>query len=98
MRSLFKLLTGLVGLFTLGVAQATLPIQTITTSQGVRVYLVQSQNLPMVDVQIDFDAGSRRDPAGQAGLASSVAGTSRQACPGSLKAPLRLARGTSRVW
>jgi zinc protease len=24
----------------------------------------------MVDVQIDFDAGSRRDPAAQAGLAS----------------------------
>ena len=74
MRSLFKLLTGLAVLLTIGVAQATLPIQTITTSQGVRVYLVQSQNLPMVDVQIDFDAGERRDPEGKAGLASSVAG------------------------
>mgnify|MGYP003341417552 FL=1 len=74
MRSLFKLLTGLAVLLTIGVAQATLPIQTITTSQGVRVYLVQSQNLPMVDVQIDFDAGARRDPEGKAGLASSVAG------------------------
>ena len=27
----------------------------------------------MVDIQIDFDAGSRRDPPSQAGLASAVA-------------------------
>ena len=53
-------------------AQATLPIQTLTTAQGARVYWVQSASLPMVDVQIDFDAGSRRDPATQAGLASAV--------------------------
>jgi zinc protease len=34
------------------------------------VYLVQSAAIPMVDVQIDLDAGSRRDPPDQAGLAS----------------------------
>ena len=54
-------------------AQATLPIQTLTTAQGARVYLVHSASLPMVDVQIDFDAGERRDPVGQTGLAASVA-------------------------
>jgi zinc protease len=37
------------------------------------VYLVESPVVPMVDVQIDFDAGSRRDPAGQSGLANAVA-------------------------
>jgi zinc protease len=40
----------------------------------VQVYLAQSPGIPMVDVQIDFDAGSRRDPAEQAGLAGVTAG------------------------
>jgi len=34
---------------------------------------VQSPAIPMLDVQIDFDAGSRRDPADKAGLASVTA-------------------------
>jgi zinc protease len=38
------------------------------------VFLVESHAIPMVDVQIDIDAGSRRDPAAQAGLASVMAG------------------------
>ena len=57
----------------LGNAQATLPIQTLTTPSGARLYLIQSPSLPMVDVQIDFDAGERRDPPSQVGLAASVA-------------------------
>ncbi len=55
-------------------AQAALPIQHWTLSNGARVYLVESHAIPMVDVQIDLDAGSRRDPAQQAGLASVMAG------------------------
>lgn len=43
---------------------------------GAQVFLVQSHAIPMVDVQLDFDAGSRRDPAGQAGLASATASMS----------------------
>jgi len=34
---------------------------------------VHSPSLPMVDVQIDFDAGGRRDPTGRSGLASATA-------------------------
>ncbi|MDI9331134.1 MAG: pitrilysin family protein [Alphaproteobacteria bacterium] len=56
-----------------GIAQATLPIQSFTTSSGARVFLVESPSLPMVDVQIDFDAGARRDPAQKTGLANQVA-------------------------
>jgi zinc protease len=52
---------------------AAIPIQHWTQSSGVAVYLVESPAIPMVDVQVDFDAGSRRDPAGQAGLASVTA-------------------------
>ena len=42
-------------------------------ANGARVWLVQSPAIPMVDVQLDFDAGSRRDPAGQSGLSSALA-------------------------
>ncbi len=54
-------------------AWALLPIQQWNESNGARVWLVESPAIPMVDVQIDFDAGSRRDPAQQVGLASAAA-------------------------
>ena len=37
---------------------------------GARVYFVESHGLPIVDVQVDFAAGSAWDPPGKAGLAS----------------------------
>lgn len=39
-----------------------LPIQHWELDQGTRVYFVQSNNLPMVDINVSFDAGSARDP------------------------------------
>ncbi|MES2511557.1 MAG: pitrilysin family protein [Pseudomonadota bacterium] len=54
-------------------AHAAIPIQQWTLANGARVYLVESPAIPMLDVQIDFDAGGRRDPAGKAGLASATA-------------------------
>lgn len=55
-------------------AQAAIPIQHWQHASGAQVYLVESMAIPMLDVQIDVDGGSRRDPAAQAGLASAVAG------------------------
>lgn len=55
-------------------AWAALPVQYWTQANGARVWLIESHVLPMVDVQIDFDAGDRRDPADKAGLASVTAG------------------------
>ena len=55
-------------------AHAVLPIAHWQQASGARVYLVESHNIPMVDVQIDLDAGSRRDPADKPGLASAAAG------------------------
>ena len=52
----------------------------LDAGQRRQVYLVESPAIPMVDVQIDFDAGSRRDPAAQAGLASVTAGMLAKAC------------------
>lgn len=54
-------------------AWALLPIQHWSDPQGAQVWLVESPAIPMVDVQISFDAGSRRDPADQAGLAAAMA-------------------------
>jgi zinc protease len=68
------LLAGVAGLFHAGAVLAAIPIEHWTQASGAQVYLVQSQAIPMVDVQIDFDAGSRRDPPSQAGLASVSAG------------------------
>jgi len=48
---------------------AGIPIQQWTLPTGAKVYLVEAPGIPMVDVQIEFDAGARRDPAGQNGLA-----------------------------
>lgn len=66
------LLVGLLALFG-GPAWAAIPIQHWTHASGARVYLVQSPTIPMLDVQIDVDGGTRRDPADRAGLASATA-------------------------
>ena len=72
-RALGSLLIWVCGVFGVNSAWALLPIELWTESSGAQVWLVQSPAIPMVDVQIAFDAGSRRDPADQAGLASAVA-------------------------
>ncbi|MDP1863133.1 MAG: pitrilysin family protein [Thiobacillus sp.] len=51
------------------VAQAALTIQHWTTPQGARVVFVESHELPMLDVAVEFPAGSARDPADKPGLA-----------------------------
>ena len=55
-------------------AQAAVPIEHWTLPSGAKIYLAATDALPIVDVQIDFDAGSRRDPAAQSGLAGVTAG------------------------
>lgn len=52
---------------------AAIPVQQWTQASGARVYLVESPAIAMVDVQLDFDAGSRRVSAEQAGLAGAAA-------------------------
>jgi zinc protease len=54
-------------------ATAALPIQKWQQPSGAQVWLVESPSLPIVDVQVDFDAGDRRDPADKAGLAQATA-------------------------
>ncbi|HEX2543629.1 MAG TPA: pitrilysin family protein [Ramlibacter sp.] len=54
-------------------ALAALPIQKWQQPTGAQVYFIASPSLPIVDVQVDFDAGERRNPAEKAGLASVTA-------------------------
>ncbi len=51
-------------------ALAGLNIQHWSTPQGAQVYFVENHDLPMLDVSVDFDAGSARDTPEKSGLAS----------------------------
>ena len=51
-------------------ACAALDIQNWTTPQGARVYFVENHDLPLLDIRVDFDAGSARDGRELSGLAS----------------------------
>ncbi len=57
-------------LLLLSQAHAVLPIQHWKTPQGVKVFFVEAPSSPMLDVQVDFDAGSRFDLRAKAGVAS----------------------------
>ena len=73
---LHAVLTALASLLYMQAAMAGIAIEHWIQPRGAQVFLVQSHAIPMVDVQLDFDAGSRRDPAEQAGLASVTASLS----------------------
>mgnify|MGYP006278659039 CR=1 FL=1 len=61
----------LIGLIALP-ASAVLPIESWRTSSGARVLFVRADSIPMLDLQIDFDAGDRLSPRERQGLASMV--------------------------
>jgi zinc protease len=55
-------------------ALAGVKIEHWTAPTGARVYFVETRALPIVDVQVDFAAGSARDPADKSGLAQLTRG------------------------
>lgn len=65
-----KLLTAAIALLVTQVALAGVKIEHWVSPSGARVYFVESRVLPMLDVQVDFAAGSMFDPAGKSGLAA----------------------------
>jgi zinc protease len=69
----YAVFTWTIGLFGSN-SWAALPIERTNLPSGAQVYVVSSMAIPMVDVKIEFDAGSRRDPAPLAGLASITSG------------------------
>ena len=77
---------------------AAIPIQHWTLPSGAQVYLVESPSIAMVDMQIDFDAGSRRDPADKAGLASVTAGMASRGVLAAPGEPALDENGLSEAW
>ncbi len=55
------------------VAQAALSIDQWHTSTGVKVLFVAADAIPMLDIEVSFDAGARLDPPAREGLASMTA-------------------------
>ena len=51
-------------------AQAGVAIQHWVAPSGARVFFVENHDLPLLDVQVDFAAGTAYDPLGKAGTAS----------------------------
>jgi zinc protease len=57
-------------LWSVSSAWAGLNIQHWQTAQGARVLLVENHDLPMLDISVDFSAGSARDSREKSGLAN----------------------------
>lgn len=70
-----KLLTATFALLLAQTALAGVKIEHWVSPSGAKVYFVESRVLPMLDVQVDFAAGSMFDPAGKSGLAALTRGT-----------------------
>jgi zinc protease len=79
-------------------AMAGIPIQHWTHSSGAQVYLVNSPAIPMVDVQMDFDAGARRDPADKPGLSNLMASATSYGVRASGKQAALGENGLSDAW
>lgn len=67
---MFKHLLIVCVMLTSGVAQAALKIQHWTLDNGARVYFVENHTIPMLDLNVEFDAGAKRDQAGKSGTAA----------------------------
>lgn len=65
-----NLLIAFIALCAAQAAWATLPIQHWQTSTGARVYFVENRDLPILDLSVDFPAGSGADTAEKSGVAS----------------------------
>ena len=63
-------------------AQAGVTIQRWQTPQGAQVLFVESHEIPMIDVAVDFPAGSAYDPTDKAGLAHLTQGLLDQGAGG----------------
>ena len=74
MKSIPSSARALIGLLFLPVGLQAAPLVDMWQhASGARVALVSAPSIPMLDVRLEFDGGSRRDPAAQAGLAAAAA-------------------------
>ena len=67
---MLKIISSVVLCVACNASYAALQIQSWTLSNGARVLFVENHTIPMLDVSVDFDAGSRRDPVSKSGTAA----------------------------
>lgn len=94
LKFLALLLAGLVGT----AATAGIPIEHWKHATGAQIYLVSNPAIPMVDLQIDMDAGGRRDSKEKAGLVSVMAGMASKGLLAVGKHPALDENGLSDAW
>ena len=97
-RAVRKLLTGAAALFFINSAGAGIPIVHWTQPSGAQVFLVESPGIAMVDVRLEFDAGSRRDPADKPGLASLMASSTAYGVRATPESPALDENSLSDAW
>jgi len=98
MKAARALLAWVTGLFLVNMAWAGIAVTRWIQPSGVQVYLATSPAIPMVDVRIEFDAGSRRDPRDKAGLASLMASATAYGVRATGTAPSLDENGLSDAW
>jgi zinc protease len=54
-------------------ANAILPIEALETVKGAKTFFIQTKSLPIIDVEVSIDAGSRYDPENKSGVAALTA-------------------------
>ena len=69
-----KLFAALLAFTVTQLAYAGIKIEHWVSPSGARVYFVETHALPILDVQVDFAAGSAFDPAGKSGTAALTRG------------------------
>ena len=67
----------LAGVIVAAAANATLPIQQWQTTSGARVLFVETHDLPMLDLAVDFPGGTGRDAPDKSGAAALTLGLMR---------------------
>lgn len=68
----FHVIAGIALMVLAHAAHAILPIQHWETQRGARVYFVENRDLPMLDVSVDFPAGSAFDTREKSGAANMI--------------------------
>lgn len=69
MKNPFLTLLHIITLLLLSSKIFAIDIQTWQLDNGAKVYLVERHDIPIIDIQVDFDAGSRRDDPNKIGVA-----------------------------
>ncbi len=69
-----RILVTVLALLASSAALAGVRIEHWTAPSGARVYFVETRSIPIIDVQVDFAAGSAFDPPGKSGLAGLTRG------------------------